>query len=395
MAQTRVFSWRIDDNKYGYLYISENKTGADLITDRILDESKLSEISNVVSQWDVEEYERRFNILNDAINSKYGKTIPGDYSRYINGYANNYIVLTGLDGKDGTNGRDGWKDEEIIAKVKKAVKEEFDKSKTSLVSEADTIKDYVYGKCSATVETVKNEFKTYKNTIVAKNEELSQKLTAVTATLQTASQLFDLNGGEVTKENLKAAITKSNSAYSNVSVLSNRLNDQINVSSNLERRIGDVDSSLSVLSESVNDRLSSVEESIVVIDNKVKSISTKDNGQTTENDVVASKGIIQSVDDSENHVATTETIDNGDGTYSVNCNIGNENYSIKIFGFGKKLKIREQEEGLVLASNGFRYKDNSGSVISMIGGNILLSNSDGSGKIEIKKDGVFINGTKQ
>ena len=53
------------------------------------------------------------------------------------------------------------------------------------------------------------------------------------------------------------------------------------------------------------------------------------------------------------------------------------------------------EDGLVLATNGFRYKDKSGSIISMINGNILLSNADGSGKLEIKKDGLYINGNKQ
>ena len=42
MAQTRVFSWKIDGNSYGYLYIPPGKTGVELISNRITDDAVLT-----------------------------------------------------------------------------------------------------------------------------------------------------------------------------------------------------------------------------------------------------------------------------------------------------------------------------------------------------------------
>ena len=95
------------------------------------------------------------------------------------------------------------------------------------------------------------------------------------------------------------------------------------------------------------------------------------------------------------YMLETETIDNGDGTFDIVSTLGSEVYNVKILAFGSKIKANDDTKGLVLASNGIKYTDKSGSSISIINGNIKLSNSDGSGKLEIKKDGLYINDIKQ
>jgi hypothetical protein len=106
-----------------------------------------------------------------------------------------------------------------------------------------------------------------------------------------------------------------------------------------------------------------------------------------------SKGVEDDEDDL--NILETETIDNGDGTFDIVSTLGSETYNVRILGFGNKIKASDNTKGLVLASNGVKYTDKSGSSISIINGNIKLSNADGSGKLEIKKDGLYINGVKQ
>jgi hypothetical protein len=169
---------------------------------------------------------------------------------------------------------------------------------------------------------------------------------------------------------------------------------------NQNERIIDISASFEDELRSTNSRIDNISDEVARIDTKVervaanKVISEDVSEEITVNDRSLSfaKGF---EDDEDLYALETETIDNGDGTFDIIATLGSETYNIRILAFGNRLKVADKTQGLVLASNGIKYADKSGSSISIINGNIKLSNADGSGKLEIKKDGLYINGVKQ
>ena len=148
-----------------------------------------------------------------------------------------------------------------------------------------------------------------------------------------------------------------------------------------------------------NTRIDNISDEVAKIDTKVERAVSKASAreessdiETSDREMTFAKGF---EDDEDLYALETETIDNGDGTFDIISTLGSEVYNVKILAFGNKLKVGDKTEGLVLASNGVKYTDKSGSSISIINGNIKLSNADGSGKLEIKKDGLYINDIKQ
>lgn len=398
MAQTRVFSWKIDGNSYGYLYIPPGKSGAELISNRITDDAVLTEISNVIANWTESEYTTKFNELNSAIRAKFGVSIPGSASDYFNGYVKNYIVLTGKDGgysKKQTN----TVSEETAETIKKLVNSELAKAKKELKADVESVKESTISTVNSKINAASSEMVSLKNELIANENAMSAKLDSAQSKIDTAAQLFDMNGTGVNKQNLQNAITKSNTAIERLNVTDSRLSEQsvsiretnerlTNETSQINGRITEVESSTEELERAVNTIGSTVSELNIRVE-RMSSASIE-----MQQEEQQSTNLRSAMPDNE-ETALTETIDNGDGSFNINTTIGNENYNVKIYGYGGKIKVREVEDGLVLATNGFRYKDKSGSIISMINGNILLSNADGSGKLEIKKDGLYINGNKQ
>ena len=398
MAQTRVFSWKIDGNSYGYLYIPPGKSGDKLISNRITDDAVLTEISNVIANWTESEYTTKFNELNSAIRAKFGVSIPGSASDYFNGYVKNYIVLTGKDGgysKKQTN----TVSEETAETIKKLVNSELAKAKKELKADVESVKESTISTVNSKINAASSEMVSLKNELIANENAMSAKLDSAQSKIDTAAQLFDMNGTGVNKQNLQNAITKSNAAIERLNVTDGILSEQsasiretnerlTNETSQINGRITEVESSTEELERAVNTIGSTVSELNIRVE-RISSASIE-----MQQEEQQSTNLRSAMPDNE-ETALTETIDNGDGSFNINTTIGNENYNVKIYGYGGKIKVREVEDGLVLATNGFRYKDKSGSIISMINGNILLSNADGSGKLEIKKDGLYINGNKQ
>ena len=79
MAKTTVFSWKVTDSKYGYLWTEESQ--GPCITNRITDSSILEEIVGEISGWDEATYASNFNVLSNLIHDNFGKyTVKGPAS---------------------------------------------------------------------------------------------------------------------------------------------------------------------------------------------------------------------------------------------------------------------------------------------------------------------------
>ena len=119
-----------------------------------------------------------------------------------------------------------------------------------------------------------------------------------------------------------------------------------------------------------------MENSVKSIDNKVNAIKASSSIEqevvSTGNELNYSKGIV--IEDTYGSMYETEAIDNEDGTFDIKTTIGNETFEMRVCGFGNKLEFDDKHVGFSIANNGFRYLDKSGSFISVIDGDIILSN---------------------
>ena len=402
MGRTRVFSWKIKDNAYGYLYTGRND--GSLISERITEPTLLNEIANVVSEMSEEDYSSAFTTLNEQISARYGVSIPGTYSDYYGSDAGNYIVLTGKDGSSFTNQTYGKVDEESMNKIKEYIDSKLNIAKEQLKDDVNAVNAQTIDKIEHVNANVASVVNAAEQALEANNAVMANKLEAAASAIQTATKIFDLESNGVTAEKLKTAIdnydeTKDWIDAKNADLESNKaqINAIVPRLDETHNMVEQVDVKVDSYKINVDTKLSELENSVKSIDNKVNAIKASssvaqesvDNG----NDVNYSRGII--TDNAYDSMYETETIDNEDGTFDIKTTIGNETFEMRVLGFGNKLESEEKHVGLSVANNGFKYLDKSGSFISIIDGDIILSNASGSGKIEIKSDGVHMTGRKR
>lgn len=412
MAKTVVFSWKIDNSKYGYLCGPEIDNNKPMICDRITTHETLKQISDKVSEWDYSEYSENFDELKEMI-SEYtqGSTISGTADNYYfeNDNDKNYIVLTGKDGYNGSK-QEQFKSlkEDILKEINSHIDDYIDKkfnlANVSLKNDMSNLKTETISKIEHANMEFTSKVEEVEEQLEESNSILEQRLLDASRSIEAATKIFNLEAANITVEKLNSAIEDSR----DVKIWKESAKDKILAHDELIeycKNRSETDSArVNMLSEKVDeyradayDRIALVANEVESVNNKVNSIyASKEAIQTNDNEseIALSKSYVSQ--DMDSYVSETETIENGDGTFDIKTTIGDETFNIKVFGFGKKLRINGSEDvnGLILANNGFKYLDKNGSFISIINGNIRLSNSDGSGKIEIKDDGVYINGKK-
>lgn len=407
MAKTTVFSWKITDTKYGYLWTEE--TDGPCITDRIIDSARLEQIVGEIANWDETTYATNFNILSNLIHTNFGTYIKGSYTDYYNGSGiDRYIMLTGKDGANSNGQGNSEINEEVLNKIKTFITSQVTTAKESIKTEINDLKaetnqkiEVLNTSVNEKIDSTKTELAESTTTIIdGRMEEISNSVRDnVLEKLETdvpVSSLQELVNGTKMHE-LESFVNEKTQASANmvenIRGDVNSQNERLNsLSSNMEEEL-----------RATNSRLDNISDEVATINNKVERVAANQSIKIeTASEIVSeqetnnlSKGMVYGEEYDNDSVLETETIDNGDGTFDIVSSIGGDSYNIRILSYGNKLKVGDNTVGLVLASNGMKYTDKSGSSISIINGNIKLSNADGSGKLEIKKDGVYINGKKQ
>lgn len=402
MGVTTVFSWKVSDNKYGYLWTVE--TNGPCITNRIVEPNKLEQIVGEISSWDEATYSEKFNALSNLIHDTFGKYIEGDYIDYYHGNngGKSYIMLTGKDGSGPVNSGNSDIDDTVLEKLKTYITKEVSSATVSVKTELNNFKaatnekiNVFSGAVETKIDSTKNELSNNTNNII------NSRLDAISNGVKD-SVLSEINR-DIPVSSLQELVNGTR-----MREFENSVNEKVKISANnVEQIRGDVSSQserIEAISRNVDDEIRATNEKLDNLTTDVNVINTKvdrvaanksirEEEAANETEVFsASRGMAI---DEDTYILETETIDNDDGTFDIISRIGNEEYDIKILSFGNKLKVSDSNIGLTLASNGFKYLDRSGSSISIINGNIRLSNADGSGKLEIKKEGLYINGIKQ
>jgi len=398
---TIVFSWKITDTDYGYLWTP--KTNGPCIANRITANSDLEQIVGEISTWDASTYEDYFNQLSNLIYENFSIHIEGDYSNYYHPDNSNksYIMLTGKDGATLPQDNNAI-DKEVLDKLKNYIVVEVSDTTQDVKSDVNNFKASVNQTLeifnrdvNARVRQAQKELADNTNNII--NRRLTDITNQATEDIMTTinneipiSALQELIEGTEIREferTINDRVERNTDDITNlradISAQNGRIED---INNSLNNEIVDINQRIIGLSDNVMELAEEVERYIPGIE------LFNDNAREDSQETVINRKSAMAENET---VLETETIDNEDGTYDIISRIGEDTYNIRILSSENKLKTTESNQGLTLANNGFKYLDKSGSFISLINGTIKLSNSDGSGKLEIKKDGLYINGVKQ
>lgn len=289
MASTRVFSWKLDDKKYGYLYIPGTNN---LITNRITDNDVLQQIADTVAVMNETEYAQAFSNLNGQIYNLYNTSIPGTYSDYIGGRVTNYIVLTG---KDGTSygPEKPFLTEEEMNTVKNTIKSQLAESERDLSGIVSTYQTETIEKIDElTNVTLPQIITDAKEELSGQNIYLASQLSGAAYALSAATQLFDLSSAGIYNDDIISAVSYSLISKNWIDSYSASIDTTITEFNELnseytEFKSGEYD----VFTSQTMDNFSTISNDITSLDSEVRALS----------------GEIRTVKDSMSITASTES----------------------------------------------------------------------------------------
>ena len=394
----RVFSWKLDDYKYGY--IMPPRQNGPHISERITNETLLSNMAETVKNLDKETYTRMFNELNQEVYDMFHVRITGSVDEYYGDehLDNNYIILTG---KDGSNGNMTLSKEDL-KRIEKTVTDKINLAMSEINSAEKSIKSWVIDKTNSSIAsslTVTQESVEKMDKI---NKSLVENLENAEESLRIASALFDFNGHGITREKLITAISNSNSALTLASLAKETASEAIDRLKDVSKEISSLQNEQSKLKDKVNivndtmlTNIGKVKQQITEMQEEIEDVKITANSQaaSSANDTLLSSGKKSKRSGNSVNSIITNVVQNGDGTYTSLVKIGDENYFINVLPSDESFTEENAKNGFTLAKNGFRYM-NGGAEILISDGIIKLSNKNGNGSIEINDDGVFINGKK-
>ena len=395
----RVFSWKLDDYKYGY--IMPPKQNGPHISERITNETLLSKMAETVKTWDKKTYTMMFNELNQEVYDMFHVKITGSVDDYYGDehIDNNYIILTG---KDGSNGSTMLTNEDL-KKIEKTVTNKLNLAMSEVEAAEKSLKVWVIDKTNSSIASSMSITQESVEKMKELNNSLKEKLESAEESLRIASALFDFNGHGITREKLVKTISNANSALTLASVANTTANEAVDKLKDVSKEISSLQNEQSKLKDKVNivndtmlTNIGKVKQQITEMEEKIEDVKIAANSQASSsaNDTLLSSGkkSRKRSEDSPNSVITN-IVQNGDGTYTSLVKIGDENYFINVLPSGETLTDENAKNGLTLSKNGFRYMNGNAEIL-ISDGIIKLSNKNGNGSIEINDDGVFINGKK-
>lgn len=191
---SKVFSWKIDDKEYAYLFIPNKK---EHLSSRIIDADIIDKMIDKISSWDEKKYKTAFSQMNEEINNKYGFEIPYD-SMYFNGNSDKKnIVLLGSSKEK----------EKKIENIKEELLIEIDKRFKIILDEFNSLYNELLNKSNKQMlDTIKLTKETQDNTLLKlKNitDESLNKFERASNRLEKASKILELDDNNINVDTLK------------------------------------------------------------------------------------------------------------------------------------------------------------------------------------------------
>ena len=204
----RILSWKIDDYKYAYLV----KVGGSHISNRITNETLLSEMVTEVGKWEFPQYKEAFLDMNEELRKAYNITIPSDGTRideyFGQVHTNDILVLTGKDGAKGSNGSNGLPGTDgsgggVYDRFNDAIDKKLDEIKEDIKKDNEDVKNEIENKVTDTLSDAKKEIEDTKKELENVRKDLEEKLGNAKDALDKASKLFEMDDDNITPDAIK------------------------------------------------------------------------------------------------------------------------------------------------------------------------------------------------
>lgn len=390
---SRVFSWKLDDYKYGYI-VPPEQNGSH-ISERITNNSILSRMAETVKSWDRNTYTEKFNELNNEVFTVFHVSIPGKAEDYFGDdkVDSNYIILTG---KDGADNRDGNLKDEDLKKIEKAVSSKINIAMSEINGINSNLRAWVVDKTNSSIISAQTISERTIEEMTSINKELKDDLENAEESIRVAAALFDFDGNGITRDKLIGAISNSNSALTLASVANSKADSVVSQIEGISRNMdslqnnqSNIDNRLKLVNETMLVNFGKITQKIDVLEEEVEDvkISSYETNSSTQETIA---GSVRN-NKSKNSVLTN-VVKNGDGTHTLVINIGDENYLVNVVS--KRENFSDvKKNGITISKNGFMYA-NEGVEFLISDGYIKMCNKSGGGSLLINEDGVFINGVK-
>lgn len=216
----RVLSWKLDDYKYGYLYIPGS---SEHLSNRITDEATISLMVDEVGSWDEAKYKKAFDEMNVEIKQRYSVGLAYDSSYYTNSsLGSNVVILTGKDGSSsgvgggntgGGGSGSGELSESVYDELNSYIDGELAKVEERFNKSNEAVKSYLEAKVTDTISQAKSIVSETSEELNNVRTDMEKKLGDATDAMNKAADLFNLTGEGINADTIKSVFSAT-SEYS-------------------------------------------------------------------------------------------------------------------------------------------------------------------------------------
>ena len=190
----KVFSWKINDKEYSYLFIPDKKTH---ISERIIDADIINKMIDKVSSWDEKKYKNAFDQMNLELAMNYGLEIPYNPSFFNENKEKNNIVILGSSSSEKND----------LEELKKEIMNEVDERFKVILKEFNNLYNELLNKFNKqTIDVIKIAKDTEKNTLDSLKtikDEVEKRFDKSAEKFEKATKVLDLENNGINTESLK------------------------------------------------------------------------------------------------------------------------------------------------------------------------------------------------
>lgn len=189
---SKVFSWKLNDKEYAYIFIPNKK---EHLSERITDSDIINNMINKISAWDEKKYKTAFSQMNDEISSKYNFEIPYD-STYFNGSnEKKNIVLLG-----------NSKSNEI-ENIKSELLSEIDKRFEQMLTEFNSLYNELLNKSNKqmldSIKLTKEKQDETLNSLKVIKDDVTKRFNKAVDKFTKASKVLELDDNDINANSLR------------------------------------------------------------------------------------------------------------------------------------------------------------------------------------------------
>lgn len=202
----KIFSWKIDSNNYGYLYIDGNRH----ISEKITDTAKLNYMVAEMKTWDAAKAEEEFKKMADEVRRLYpNKSMAWSEDYWKDGGEDSSLLI--LNNSNNNDAIDEAKVTSIVDGFMNDVESRLLALENNVNEANEGLKNALTAKIDATLGDVNDRLSSAISEMNETRDDLINKLEGAASALTDASSLFKINDSNIDADKIKNSIDKIDS----------------------------------------------------------------------------------------------------------------------------------------------------------------------------------------